>query len=143
MPIPTPEPGLVICYAYLWDQEARSGHEEGGKKRPCVIVLVTERSPGEELIVTVLPVTHRAPRPQDSGLEIPAVVKRHLGLDNERSWVIVSEGDQFVWPGYDLRKVPGSDRYDFGFLPPRYFLQILNAFREWRIGRRAQITPRD
>ena len=23
-------------------------------------------------------------------------------------------------PGYDLRKLPRSDRYDYGFLPPRF-----------------------
>ena len=33
MPIPTPEPGLVISYAYLWDHEAQSGLEEGRKDR--------------------------------------------------------------------------------------------------------------
>jgi hypothetical protein len=25
MPIPTPEPGLIISYAYLWNHEAESG----------------------------------------------------------------------------------------------------------------------
>jgi hypothetical protein len=33
MPIPTPEPGLVISYAYVWDYEAQSGQEEGRKDR--------------------------------------------------------------------------------------------------------------
>ena len=39
MPIPTPEPGLMISYAYVWDREAQSGQEEGRKDRPCVIAL--------------------------------------------------------------------------------------------------------
>jgi hypothetical protein len=42
--------------------------------------------------------------------------------------VVVAEGNEFLWPGYDLRKVPHKDRYDFGFLPPGVFNQILNAF---------------
>lgn len=29
MPIPNPEPGLVISYAYLWQPEHRAGLEEG------------------------------------------------------------------------------------------------------------------
>ena len=43
MPIPTPEPGLIISYAYLWEHEAQSGQEEGRKDRPCVIALAVER----------------------------------------------------------------------------------------------------
>ena len=120
MAIPTPEPGLVISYAYLWDYEARSGQEEGRKDRPCVIALAAERQPDGETLVTVLPVTHRPPESAAAAVEIPHAVKRHLGLDDARSWVIISEGDQFVWPGYDLRKTPGSDLYDSQSARMRY-----------------------
>jgi hypothetical protein len=105
MPIPTPEPGLIISYAYVWDHEAQTGQEEGRKDRPCVIALAAERQEDGETLVTVLPVTHRRPDDAAAAVEIPNAIKKHLGLDNERSWVTVSEGDQFVWPGYDLRKV--------------------------------------
>lgn len=143
MAIPTPEPGLVISYAYLWDHEAQSGQEEGRKDRPCVIALAAERQPDGETLVTVLPVTHRPPDHETAAVEIPPAIKRHLGLDDARSWVIVSEGDQFVWPGYDLRKTPGSDRYDFGFLPPRLFQQILEAFRAWHRSNKGRLVSRD
>jgi hypothetical protein len=43
MPIPSPEPGLVISYAYLWHHEHEAGREEGRKDRPSVIVLAVER----------------------------------------------------------------------------------------------------
>jgi hypothetical protein len=142
MPIPTPEPGLVISYAYLWDREAREGQEEGRKDRPSVVALAVERRDTGETLVTVLPVTHRAPRDAGSAVEIPAGVKRRLGLDDSRSWVVVSEGDQFVWPGYDLRKVPGTDRYDYGYLPPRFFNEIMSAFQTWRRLHRRTLTPR-
>ena len=104
MAIPTPEPGLVISYAYVWDHEAQSGQEEGRKDRPCVITLAVERNQDEETVVTVLPVTHRPPDDATAVVEIPPAIKKHLGLDDQRSWVVVSEGDQFVWPGYDLRQ---------------------------------------
>ncbi len=29
--------------------------------------------------------------------------QRRLGLDDERSWVVLSEGNRFLWPGPDLR----------------------------------------
>ena len=143
MGIPTPEPGLVIAYAYLWDYEAQSGQEEGRKDRPCVIALAVERQPDGETLVTVLPVTHRPPDDEAAAVEIPRAVKRHLGLDDARSWVIISEGDQFVWPGYDLRKTPSSDRYDYGFLPPRLFQKILDEFRGWHRKNKTRLTKRD
>lgn len=142
MPIPTPEPGLVISYAYLWNHEARSGHEEGRKDRPCVIVLAVERQQDGETLVTLLPVTHRAPDDAAGGVEIPRAVKQHLGLDDDRSWVVVTEGDQFVWPGYDLRKARGSDQYDYGYLPPRFFRDVLAAFLAWHRAHRVTLTPR-
>ena len=142
MAIPTPEPGLVISYAYVWDHEARSGQDEGRKDRPCVIALAVERQQDGETLVTVLPVTHRPPEDAAAAVEIPRAVKKHLGLDDERSWVVVSEGDQFVWPGYDLRKAPGADRYDYGYLPPRFFKEILAAFWAWREAHKVTVTPR-
>jgi hypothetical protein len=61
MPIPTPEPGLVISYAYLWRYEHDVGQEEGRKDRPSVIVLAIEREADGTTIVTVLPITHSPP----------------------------------------------------------------------------------
>ena len=142
MAIPTPEPGLVISYAYVWDYEARAGLEEGRKDRPCVIALAVERQRDGETLVTVLPVTHRAPDDAAAAVEIPRAVKQWLGLDDDRSWVVVSEGDQFVWPGYDLRKRRNTDLYEYGFLPPRFFQDVLAAFLAWHKTRKVKLTPR-
>jgi hypothetical protein len=128
MALPEPEPGLVISYAYLWRHEHESGEEDGRKDRPSVIVLAAERASDGATVVTVLPITHRAPDDPTAAVEIPPPVKRLLGLDLERSWIVVSEGNEFVWPGYDLRKVPGNPaRYDYGFLPPRFFDSVLRV----------------
>jgi len=126
--IPDPEPGLVVSYAYLWHREHRAGQQEGRKDRPCAIVLTAERAGDGQVAVIVLPITHSPPNPVDTAVEIPVAVKRHLGLDEQRSWVVVSEGNEFLWPGYDLRRIPNADRYDYGFLPPRFFRQVLDAF---------------
>ena len=143
MPIPAPEPGLVICYAYLWHHEREAGREEGRKDRPSVIVLAVERAANDATAVVVLPITHAAPTDPTSAVEIPAVVKVHLGLDEERSWIVVSEGNEFDWPGYDLRKIGRSDRYDYGFLPPRFFRQVVKAFGAWHRARRVVLTSRE
>ncbi len=142
MPIPTPEAGLVISYAYLWHHEQQTGQDEGRKDRPSVIVLAVEREANDTLVVTVLPITHNAPADPAASIEIPAVVKRHLGLDDARSWIVVNEGNEFLWPGYDLRKVPKTDRYEFGFLPPRLFNQVRDAFVAFHKAGRAKTTSR-
>ncbi len=93
-------------------------------------------------MTTVLPITHSAPTTPGAAVEIPLSVKRHLGLDHQRSWVVVSEGNEFLWPGYDLRKVPQKDRFDYGLLPPGLFDQILKAFLSFHRGVKA-LMPRD
>lgn len=143
MPIPTPEPGLVISYAYLWHLENARGLEEGRKNRPSVIVLTVEREADDATVVIVLPITHSPPSDPAGAVEIPAPVKRHLGLDDERSWVVVTEGNEFDWPGYDLQKIGGGDRYDYGFLPPRFFDQVRDAFVKWRRAHRAKLISRE
>lgn len=70
------------------------------------------------------------------------MVKRHLGLDDARSWIVVAEGNEFEWPGYDLRRIGNSQRYDYGFLPPRWFGRVLAAFAAWRRTGAGRMTPR-
>ena len=79
-------------------------------------------------MVTVLPITHSAPDNPDRAIEIPAALKRNLGLDDLGSWIVVGEGNQFLWPGFDLRPAGRTDRIDYGFLPPRLLRQVREAF---------------
>ena len=116
MPLPIPEPGLVISYGYLWRSVYERGQEEGTKDRPCAIVLMAQDEDGDTT-VTVLPVTHTPPVNPDEAVEIPASTKRRLGLDEARSWIIVSEFNRFVWPGPDLRPISrvDPDCFDYAF----------------------------
>lgn len=126
---PAPQLGLVIRYSYLWTREASVGREEGVKDRPCAIVLAIDAAQERKRVI-VLPITHTAPQPPYEGVELPAAVKVRLGLDHERSWIIVSEGNDFIWPGPDLRPMAGegSESVAYGFLPPRLFDAIRNRF---------------
>ena len=125
MSLPKPESGLVIRYSYLWLSEHQEGREEGIKNRPCAIILATRDQDGTTKTL-VLPVTHSSPQRSADALELPAVLKRQLGLDAERSWVVVSESNFFTWPGPDLRRV--GDRDDssivYGSLPPKFFAEL-------------------
>jgi hypothetical protein len=53
----------------------------------------------------------------------------------------LAEGNEFLWPGYDLRKLPHSDGYDF--LPPRFFNQVLDAVADWYRTSRNHLTARE
>ena len=125
MSLPKPELGLVIRYAYLWLREHQEGREEGVKDRPCAIILATRDQDGTTKTL-VVPVTHSVPQRSADALELPAVLKRQLGLDAERSWAVVSESNFFTWPGPDLRRV--GDRDDssivYGNLPPKFFAEL-------------------
>jgi hypothetical protein len=140
---PDPRPGLVIRYSYLWDSEARQGREEGVKDRPCAIILVLLRE-GEHPIVRVLPVTHTPPADPYDALEIPQPTKQRLGLDADRSWVVLSEANDFIWPGPDLRPAVNGDLSSvaYGMLPPG-FMRVLRQrlMQRWR-ERRVVVTRR-
>jgi len=142
MVFPEPEAGLVISYAYLWSNEFRLGKTEGLKNRPCAIILVVKNNNLENK-VTVAPITHTEPLNLDAALEIPPKVKAHLGLDTERSWIILDDFNEFIWPGYDLRSVSGKPGcFDYGFLPPLFLKQIITKILDLR-SKKKLITPRD
>ena len=128
MPFPVPEPGLLIRYSYLWLDEYREGREEGVKDRPCAIVAAIIEESGQQRVLC-LPVTHQPPVRPERAIEIPRSVKLRLGLDDEGSWIVVNEANEFVWPGPDLRPVPGENHtIAYGFLPPSLFNQVRELF---------------
>lgn len=129
MSLPEPHPGLVIRYSYLWKREYDEGREEASKDRPCAIVLSIINEDDERKVL-VLPITHSPPERPDDAVEIPMPTKQRLGLDSERSWIVISEVNEFVWPGPDLRPLPGRDESTIvhGVLPPKLFSYVRDQF---------------
>ena len=145
MSLPKPEVGLVIRYSYLWHAEHLQGREEGVKDRPCAIVVaVANRIEVGRDRVWVLPVTHSAPVDADGAIEIPAVVKNRLGLDGARSWIILTEWNEFLWPGPDLRRASGQAAASvaYGYLPPNYGNHVRAQFAALVRARKAQRVAR-
>jgi hypothetical protein len=77
-------------------------------------------------VVPVVPITHTPPIDAADAIEIPAALKAQLGLDAQRSWIVIAETNDFLWPGPDLRPILGRrrGRFDFGTLPPRFFAYL-------------------
>jgi len=142
--LPAPVPGLVIRYSYLWHREHIEGRDEGQKDRPCAIVAALRIDESGETRVLVLPITHSPPGNPSLTVEIPLNVKARLRLDSARSWVVLSEWNDFVWPGPDLRRLPGANDASiaYGMLPPGLFATIRERFLAIVATREGHSVPR-
>jgi len=139
--VPEPKPGLVIRYDYLWTHEAAAGRDQG-KTRPTCLVAATDASVRPRYVV-LLPITHRPPSGDTVGIEIPAKVKHAIGLDDEPSWVIVSEYNIDEWPNGGLSPIPGRrDAFSYGFIPPGLFARIKASFLELARARKSGAVRR-
>ena len=125
MPLPRPEPGLVVRYSFLWREQAARGQDEGEKDRPCAVVVTTSNDQGDTVVI-VLPITHTPPRDPSLVVEIPAATKTRIGLDDDRLWIVVTEANRFVWPSPDLRpRTPGDmSSVAYGLLPAKLFNEV-------------------
>lgn len=127
MAIPAAEIGLVFRYNYLWRHEAGRGRTLSKERPACLIATLERGSAGT--IVVILPITHAQPPADTSALEIPEAVKSHLGLDEQRSWIVTSECNVDSWPNPDLVPVARrSGDFAYGFLPPRLFNRVRDLF---------------
>ena len=115
------------------------------KDRPCAVVLLLQNEDKDD-IVTVLPITHTPPARSEADLaiEIPPATKRRLGLDENRSWIILTEANRFAWPGPDLRLARDGDSSTVicGMLPEDLFERVRTTFLVALKGRRAKLVPR-
>lgn len=133
---------MVIRYAYLWADEHDAGFEEGRKDRPAAILLAVAAE-NKQIDVLTLPITHTPPSNPQDALELPVTTKARLGLDHERSWVVLTEVNRFAWPGPDLRPVsPQRDNCLYGFLPEGVFAAIRREFLKLHDKKRVRIVRR-
>ncbi len=65
-------------------------------------------------------------------------------LDDLLSWIVITETNDFLWPGPDLR--PRRDikpaRFDYGMLPPRFFIHIRHRILQAHLHRRLNRVSR-
>ena len=133
--------GHICRYAYLWHRQHLLGQDEGEKDRPCLVLALVMTSEDGTAVVRVLPVTHSPPSDDNDAIEIPSAVKRRLRLDDERSWIVLSESNRFVWPGPDIRPLDTADGYH-GPVPPALFAEIKRRFVDLARSGGHKSTPR-
>jgi len=127
------------------------------RTRPCGIVVAVKTEIGEALVY-VLPIAHTPPRVAQDAVELPQSAKVRLGLDSERSWIVLTEANIFAWRGPDLRFIQGQgpESIAYGMLPPKLMAVVKDRFitrlrtrraatvkrTESRRGRRAELARR-
>lgn len=128
-----PKPGLVIRFDYLWRDEQMRGQEDGGKDRPCVIVVATkERADGSRRIM-VCPITHSPAQGNQTAVKIPPKLARALDLDEGRMWIKTHELNAFTWEKdripVGMVKTPGG-KWIHGIVPYAIRKEVLAQVRQ-------------
>lgn len=135
---PEPLAGLVIRYDFLWSDEARRGRIEGAKDRPCAVVLASNK----QGMAIVCPITHSPPSRASDAIEIPAEVSRRLGLDTDRSFIIITEANRVAWHDAGIRPAR-PDRWEYGYLPQKLTTRLAELITHLHHQRRLSVVRRD
>lgn len=139
---PEPQVGLVIRYDFLWSHERERGFEGGVKERPCVIVTAIVRKADGLVEVLLAPVTHSRPQEGTVAIAIPPRVGRHLGLDDEHSFIIADESNSVAWDDVGIVPAEPGKRWAYGRIPQALYEQLrasmfdLHSKRKLKTGRR-------
>lgn len=139
---PEPEVGMVIKYDFLWSHESKRGQEDGSKDRPCVVVTAVTRDDDGIHEVMVAPITHSPPEGDSKPVEVPHRVAKHLGLDDDRMYVVTHEGNSLDWddPGF-VPAIPKKE-WIYGRVPMALYDQIIGTMRELYVAKKTKIVNR-
>jgi hypothetical protein len=140
-----PKPGLVVRYDFLWREEQRAG-VESGKDRPCAIILMSaERADGSKDVL-LCAITHSPPGRNEGAVEVPSAVSRHLGLDDEQSWIKTDQVNRLTWEKgripYGISQARKGE-WAFGMIPQGLGKQVFEQVRERARSRTLQTVERD
>lgn len=139
---PEPEIGLVIRYDFLWSHEREKGYEEGAKERPCVIVTAIVRKDTGETEILVAPITHSPPGAGTVAIEIPHKVGQHLGLDDGRSYIIVTEANSLSWDDAGIVPAYPGKQWAYGRIPQGLYNKLRAAMLDMLNKRKLKTSVR-
>jgi len=109
-----------------------------------LVLAVSVRVQDGQTEVLVLAITHTAPKIATDAIAIPPAVKRRLKLDDEASWIVTTEANAFVWPGPDIRPIPGRSPKGvvYGKIPDDLLQRAARSFLSNRQRQRAKTVLR-
>jgi hypothetical protein len=106
-----------------------------------LVVLAEHTRPDEGTSeVLVLAITHTPSAAPEDAVPIPRDVKQRIGLDDAPSWIVTTEANAFIWPGPDIRPVPGRPPRTvvYGRIPDGLLRQVARSFLENRDRQRSR-----
>ena len=94
--------------------------------------------------ILALAVTHTPPADPTDAVAFPQDIKRRLGLDDVPSWIVTTEANAFIWPGPDVRPVPGRTPRTviYGKVPDGLLRQVARSYLANRERQRSRLVPR-
>ena len=104
MKLPDPKPGMAIPFGYVWADHAEKGDMTPRKEdRPCLIYKLKPLEDGQ-MEVHVLPISHM-PQKKGDGFKLSSEGSAALRLDDEQSWLVTRESNNFLWPKNDTNEL--------------------------------------
>jgi hypothetical protein len=92
------------------------------------VLVHTRQNEHGETEVYIAPVTHTPPEVPERAMQIPSATKARLCLDVRASWIITTEVNRFIWPGPDIRTVPGGTAA-YGYLPANMTRDLIQQIK--------------
>jgi len=108
-----------------------------------VIVTAVIRKDTGETDVLVAPITHSSPREAEVAIEIPHKVRRHLGLDDERGYIIADEVNTVSWDDAGIVPVRPGQQWVYGRIPKGLYDQLRAAMLILLSKQRLKIANRE
>ena len=135
----------MVRYDFLWKEQQRAGIE-GGKDRPCAIVMTTAERPDGSKDVLLCAITHSPPGKSETAVKIPPAVAKHLGLDHEQSWIKTDQVNRLTWEKgripYGISQAHKGE-WSFGMIPRGLGEQVFAQVREKARSRTLAAVDRD
>ena len=130
-----PKLGLVIRYDFLWKDEQDGGQQDGSKFRACAILDMSKPDETGARTVHLCAISHSPPLQGQTAVELPYKVSRHLGLDEDRSWLKTHEVNALLWregeTPYGVRPArPEAGEWAYGQLPHPVGREAFGQLRE-------------
>lgn len=92
-----------------------------------MVVTAVTRQESEVVEVLVAPITHSPPQEGPVAIEIPHKVGKHLGLDDERSYIIASEANSLSWDDAGIVPAYPGKQWAYGRIPKGLYDRLRGA----------------
>jgi hypothetical protein len=128
----------------VWADGHARGSEEARKDRPALVLALAVLTDSGRTEALVLAITHAKPDNATDAAALPPAVKRRLKFDDEASCIVTTEANASIWPGPDIRPIPGRNPASviYGKIPDDLLQTVARSFLANRKKQRARLVAR-